>query len=289
MKYYSYYPGCSLRASSVAYEASARAVSSALEVELIELEDWNCCGATAYFAIDGLLAFCLAGRNLALAEQRGLDIVAPCSGCYTTLNKTTAYLKEYPEVKSKVNEALAAADLHYEGGVKVRHLVDVLLNDVGLETIQSKLSQRLEGLKVAPYYGCQLVRPALGFDDPEVPRSLDQLVGALGAEAVYFPLKSDCCSGSLIATRENLGLDLVYKLLRCAEENGAHCIVTVCPLCQTNLDAYQSRVNSKFKANFDLPILFITQLIGVGLGIDEKALSLRKNIVSPMKVLAPYL
>jgi len=179
MKYYSYYPGCSLGATAVAYEASARAVSSALEVELIELEDWNCCGATAYFAIDGLLASCLAARNLALAEQRGLDVVAPCSGCYTALNKTAAYLKEYPEVKTKVNEALAAADLHYDGGVKVRHLVDVLLNDVGLGTIQRGLSRRLEGLKVAPYYGCQLVRPAPGFDDPELPRSVDDLVRAL--------------------------------------------------------------------------------------------------------------
>lgn len=289
MRYYSYYPGCSLRATSAAYEASARAVSGVLEVELIELEDWNCCGATAYFAISELLALCLAARNLALAEQRGLDIVAPCSGCYAALNKTTVYLEEYPEVKSKVNEALAAADLHYQGGVRVRHLVDVLVNDVGLEAIQRKLSRTLEGLKVAPYYGCQLVRPALGFDDPELPRSLDHLVAALGAEAVDFPLKSHCCSGSLIAARENLGLELVYKLLRCAEENGAQCIVTVCPLCRTNLDAYQSRVNSRFKANFDLPILFMTQLIGVGLGIDHKALGLSKSVVSPTKVLAPYL
>ncbi len=290
MKYYTYFPGCSSsEGGAKAYGWSARAVSKVLDTELIELEDWNCCGSTPSASIDELGAFCLAARNLALAEKRGFDLVTPCSACYVTFKRTNSYLKEYPQVRAKVAEALAAGGLEYHGTVRVRHLLDVLVNSIGYDAISSKVKRNLDGLKVAPYYGCQVVRPKPSFDHPEFPQSLDKLVAALGGEPVPFPLKSRCCGGSLIISEEAVALDLIRKLLDCAVSNGAECLVTVCPLCQTNLDAYQSRVNKKFKTNFNLPILFFTQLMGIAFGLNDKDLGLKTSIVPVERVLAKYL
>ncbi len=225
----------------------------------------------------------------ALAEKRGFDLVTPCSSCYITLNRADAHLKEYPALKDQVDQALAAGNLDYHGGVRVRHIAEVLYNDITPEVIGAKVTKSLNGLKVAPYYGCQLVRPGFGFDDPESPHSLDELVASLGADVVSWPLKARCCGGSLIMSEEDLALELSNKLLHSVQENGAQCIVTDCPLCQINLDAYQSRVNRKFKTHYHLPVLFLTQLIGVALGIKPDALGLQRNIVSPIRVLAPYL
>ena len=288
MKYYSYFPGCSLEATGVAYGLSIQAICAPLELELVELEDWNCCGSTPYGSTDELEAICIAGRNLALAEKRGLDLVAPCSSCYLTLNRVNTHFSLYPDLKGRVDRILAAAGLEYRGTVKVRHLAEVILNDIGLEAIESKVVNRLDGLKVAPYYGCQLVRPELGFDDPENPQSLDQLIASLGAEPTPFPLKSRCCGGSLILSEPDLALGLVHQLLESASANGAECIVTVCPLCQTNLDAFQGMVNSKFKTKFQMPVLFFTQLMGVAFGINAKALALDKGVISAKRALAPF-
>jgi heterodisulfide reductase subunit B len=291
MRYYNYFPGCSSsEGTGAAYGLSTQAVGKALDVELIELADWNCCGSTPYGSLDAMGSICLSARNLALAEKAGgLDVVTPCSSCYVTLSKANSCLKEYPQIRSDVDEALAAADLEYGGSVRVRHIAEVLLEDIQPEVISSKVKTSLSGLNVAPYYGCQLVRPRLGSEDPERPQSLDRLAESVGANVVSFPLRTHCCGGSLIISEEGLALELIRKLLDSAQQNGAHCIVTACPLCQTNLDAYQSRVNSKFKTNHGLPVLFVTQLMGVALGLAPRALGLEKNIVSPMKVLAPYL
>ena len=290
MKYYTYFPGCSCsHGGAKAYGWSTQAVSKILAMELIELEDWNCCGSTPYNSIDELASFCLSARNLALAEKRGFDLVTPCSSCYVMLNRTNSHLKEYPQVKAKVDEALAAGNLEYGGTVRARHLLDVLINDIGYDEISSKVERNLSGLKVAPYYGCQIVRPRLGFDHPEFPQSLDKLIASLGGEPVPFPLKSRCCGGALIISEETLVLDLIRKLLDCAVSNGAECLVTVCPLCQTNLDAYQSRVNKRYKTNFSLPILFFTQLMGLAFGLSDEDLGLKTNIVSSKEVLAQCL
>ena len=285
MNYYSYFPGCSAEATAVGLGLSVEAIAKPLEIELIELEDWTCCGSSPYGSLDKSESIVVAARNLALAEKTGLDLVTPCSNCFVTLYEANLQLKEHPKLMTQVNEALAVANLEYHGSVRVRQLVEVLFNDITPEVIAAKVQQGLNGLKVAPYYGCQLVRPDYGFDDPESPHSLDRLVESLGAEAVPFPLKNRCCGSSLIISEESTALGLIHKLLDNAAENGAQCLVTPCPLCQTNLDAYQGRVNSKFKANYNLPVLFITQLIGLALEIDPKSLGLYANIVSPNEVL----
>ncbi len=289
MKHYCYYPGCcACRGTGKAFNISALAVSDALEMELTLLEDWNCCGSTPGSSTDELEAILIATRNLALAEKTGLDLVTPCSDCYTTFNKTNLELREYPDVKARVDECLAVGGLKYKGNVRVRHLFEVAYTDVGLEFIRSKVVNPLHELKVAPYYGCQMIRPECDFDEVENPQSLDKLITSLGAESVPFPLKDRCCGGSLMIPELDLALGLAHKLLESATSNGAQCIVTVCPLCQTNLDAYQGMVNRKFKTKYNLPVLFFTQLIGLALGIEPEALALDMAIVSAEAVLSPY-
>ena len=285
MKCYCYFPGCSAEATAVGLGLSAQAIAKPLDIELIELEDWTCCGSTPYGSLDKLESILVAARNLALAEKTGLDMVTPCPSCFVTFYQANLYLKEHPQLMAQVNEALAVVDLVYNGNVRVRDLMEVLYNDVTPEVIASKVKRRLNGLKVAPYYGCQMIRPDYGFDDPESPQSLDRLVESLGAEAVSFPLKNRCCGGALVISEQSLAVDLMRKLLDNVVENGAECVVTPCPLCQMNLDAYQSSVNSKFKTDYNLPILFVTQLIGLALGIDAKSLGLKTNIVSPGRLL----
>ena len=285
MKYYTYYPGCASEGTGVGQELSIKTIANPLDIELKEIEDWTCCGSTPYSSMNEAESLVIAARNLALAEKSGLDLVTPCSSCFVTLYMASVHLKDNPPLMKQVNEALAVANLEYQGKVRVRHLVDILVNDVTPDVIATKVRRELNGLRVAPYYGCQLVRPDNGFDDPESPQSLDRLVVSLGAEAVPYPLKARCCGSSLIIPEERLGLGLIRKLLDNALENGAQCIVTCCPLCQLNLDAYQGRVNSEFKTKFNLPIFFIWQLIGLALGIDTKFLGLNTNIVSLSPVL----
>jgi heterodisulfide reductase subunit B len=289
MKSYTYFPGCSSEATAVGLDVSTRAIAEVLGMELKELEDWNCCGSTPYGSLDELESIAVAARNLALAEKTGLDMVTPCSSCFVTLNKARVHMMEKPQLKNKVNEALAAAGLEYKGTVKVRLLLEALMEDITKEEIAAKVKKPLAGLKVAPYTGCQEVRPRYGFDHPENPIALDTIVEALGAEVVSYPSKCKCCGGSAVIAEEGLSLELMYRLLDDAAKNGAQCIVTPCPLCQMNLDAYQGKVNSKFNTNFDLPVLFVTQVIGVAIGLKGEQLGLKKNIVNPNKVLAKYL
>jgi heterodisulfide reductase subunit B len=290
LKNYTYFPGCSAsEGSAQAYNLSALAVGKLLDIHLVELEDWNCCGSTPSGSVDELGAYCMAARNLALAEKKGLDMVTPCSACYVIFNRTNTYLNGYPDFKAKVNEALSAGGLEYQGKVKVRHLLEVLTRDMGYDVIKSRVKKPLSGLKVGPYYGCQVVRPNFGFDHPESPQSLDKLVTSLGGEPASFPLKARCCGGSLVISEESIALDLMRKILESASGHGAECLVTVCPLCQTNLDVYQSQVNKKYKTVYNLPVLFFTQLMGIAFGLGEDEIGLKTGVVPAEKALAKYL
>lgn len=275
---YTYYPGCSLEATSRMYDRSARAVFAHLGAELIELEDWNCCGATAYMSVDEMIGIGISARNLALAEPLGRDLVTPCSGCFVTLNKAHHYFLEYPELRATVEKALAEAGLRYTGGTKVRHLLDPLVNDIGLETIRSAVVKPLKGLKVAPYYGCQIVRPFSEMDDPFKPVLMDRLLEALGATPVPFEYKTRCCGGAQMGTNQDLALRLVEILLRTALEAGAEMICTTCPLCQINLEAYQGAIRKRLGMKFSLPVVYFTQLAAVALGLPEAAVMAGSHI-----------
>ncbi|RME42066.1 MAG: disulfide reductase [Chloroflexi bacterium] len=289
---YGYYPGCSLEKNAIAYHQSALAVARRLGIEFIEVDDWNCCGATEYISINVLPAYALVARNLALAAQdraNGNQLVAPCSACFLNLRKTDRYMADSPELADKVNMALAAGGLHYKpGSVKIRHLLDVLVEDVGYETIAEKVSKPLYQLRVAPYYGCLIVRPKLNgnLDDPEYPTTLDRLMQILGATVVDYPVKAHCCGGHMTQISEPVALDLIHRLLKNAADYQADVIVTLCPMCQLNLDGYQEQVNKHFGTNYQIPILYFTQLMGLALGIETKELGFGKEFVDAAPALA---
>jgi heterodisulfide reductase subunit B2 len=276
---FTYFPGCSLKGSGRAYEESLLAVCKQLGVELEELDDWNCCGATAYMAVSERQAFGLAARNLALAEQKPHELIAPCSACYMVLKKTQKYVAEYPQIGHEVCDALSRGGLKYAGTAAVRHPLDVLVKDVGLDAIKKQVKNPLKGFKVAPYYGCQIVRPYADFDDQYNPVLMDKLFKALGAEVVKYPLKTRCCGGSLTGTLPEAGLGMSFHILREAQRRGANVLATVCPLCQFNLDAYQSDMSSKFEP-VHMPIVYFTQLMGLAFGMDVKTLGLQRGIIS---------
>jgi heterodisulfide reductase subunit B2 len=276
---YAYYPGCSLEKTQRGYDESVRAVFKALDQELVEIDDWNCCGATMYMSVKETVSLAVSARNLALAEKMRLEILAPCSSCFTTLSKTNRILNQIPEMHRDVNEALAEGGLSYSGTVKVRHPLDILMNDIGLEAVRDRFKRNLNGLKIAPYYGCQIVRPDKTFDDRENPMLLDRLFSACGGDIVYFPMKLRCCGGMLMTTFEETALKLNKELLECAMDNGADVMVTTCPLCHMNLEAYQGKINSQYKTKFNVPIMYFTQLLGIALGLPAKSLGLDSSFI----------
>ncbi|MDD5658122.1 MAG: CoB--CoM heterodisulfide reductase iron-sulfur subunit B family protein [Elusimicrobia bacterium] len=282
---YLYFPGCSLKGTGKAYEESLLAVFRALGVELREIEDWNCCGATAYMSVDETKSYALAGRNLAIAEREGLDVIAPCSACYLVLNKTQKSLQEHPDIRARVVRALKAGGLDYKGTVRVRHPLDVLINDLGLETLSKRISAPLRGLKFAPYYGCQMVRPFATFDDEHDPVTMDKIIRAAGADTVPYPLKTRCCGGSLTGTLPEVGLRLSYIIVKEAKKRGAQAVVTACPLCQFNLDGYQDQMARRYE-RVDVPILYFTQILGLAMGLPAAELGIKRGIVPAQAVLA---
>lgn len=281
---YSYFPGCSLKGSGRAYEESLLPVLRALDVDLEELDDWNCCGATAYMAVDEIRACVIASRNLALAEQRGLsEMIAPCNACYLVLNKTQHYMKEEAPVNEAIQTALKAGGLTCKGTMPIRHPLDVLVNTIGLDSIRKRVKHPLKGLKVAPYYGCQMVRPYSTFDDQYNPTTMDRLLEALGCTMVPFPLKTRCCGGSLTGTLPEPGLHCSYVILKEALRRGADVIATVCPLCQFNLDSYHDKIAAKWEP-VRIPTVYFTQLMGLAFDMNERELGLHRGFI-PMKPL----
>jgi heterodisulfide reductase subunit B len=264
----------------VAYDVSAKAVADLLGIKLMEIDDWNCCGATEYFTQDELVATSVIARNLALVDPALDQVVAPCAACYCNLAKTDRLMAENAEMNRKISECLAAGGLSYRPGrVRVRHLLDVIYQDVGETAIRDKVVKPLTGLRVAPYYGCQVVRPLVGEDSTEYPMQMDALFGWLGAEVVDYPVKAHCCGGHMTQISEPQAFELIRRLLHNAEEYHADVILCLCPMCQLNLDAYQGRVNNFFNVHFTMPILYFTQLLGVAFGIDPKQLGFGKEIV----------
>jgi len=283
---YAYYPGCSLECNAAAYDWSVRAVAEVFGLQLPEIDDWNCCGATEYFSQDELTACAVIARNLALVDPQLDQVVAPCAACYLNLKKVDRLMAEDAKMGDLINQALAAGGLHYTPGrVQVRHFLEVLYSDVGEERIRQKVVRPLTGLRVAPYYGCQWVRPFKEVDNPEYPMKMDELLSWVGAEVIDYPVKAHCCGGHMTQISEPQAFELIRRLLYSAEEYKADLIACMCPMCQLNLDAYQSRVNSFFNTHFKIPIVYFTQVVGLALGLDMQRLGFGKEIVAARPVL----
>lgn len=291
MKDYILYPGCSMEASARAYYDSLKAIAEPIGLNLKEIEDWNCCGATEYLGISRTPAYALIARNLALAsnESNGTrTVLAPCSACYLNLAKTDYYMREQPRLGQKVNEALAAGGLSYKpGSLDIRHLLDVIINEIGLETVEKNVVKPLTGLRVAPYLGCMVPRPDYEhrWSDHEFPVELDLLLKALGADVIDYPLKTECCGGHMPQIGPETAFELIRRLIATATESQADAMIAICPMCQLNLDGYQGETNHFFGTNYHMPILFFTQLMGLAFGIDSKELGFGTELVSAQNVL----
>ncbi len=277
-----YYPGCPSATTAMEQDMSTKAVFEKLGIELEELEDWNCCGALE--AGDPKLVIALNARNLALAERKGEDIVTPCSICYYNLARTDKALREDEKLRAELKEI--DRSLEYNGTVKAKHVLDVLVNDIGLDELSGKMMKKVN-LKVAPYYGCYLGRPPeTAFDDPDDPVLMDQLIELMEAENVPFSyMKTKCCGGPLMMTRADIAFEMARKILEGAKNAGADCIALACPLCGMMLDAKQPDIEAAFKIKIDMPVIYITQLLGLALGIEPKKLGFNKNIIDTKKIL----
>lgn len=277
---FSYYPGCSLHATGKEYAESTEIALRALDVELEELEDWNCCGASSGHSLDQAAAVNLPARNIALAQKTGLDLVAPCAACFNRLKAAEYALRQEMEQRSKIEGAVG---FKYEGKLQILNPIDVVVNRIGLDRVSAAVRHPLTGLRVASYYGCLLVRPkqVVQFDDPEHPIMLDRLLWALGAEPMDWAFGTVCCGGSLSLTRPLIVAKLVDDLVAHAREVGAQAIVTACPLCQMNLEMRQTVVDK-------MPIIYFTELMGVAFGRKESRAWWGKHLISPRALMDQY-
>ncbi len=268
----SYYPGCSGHGTGVEYDRSARQVCEALEIELRDIEDWNCCGATSAHATDAALATALCARNLGLAEEQGLDrVVTPCAACFNRLRHAQAHLREHgtplglPEVK---------------GRAEVSHLLDLLAQPERLEALEARRFNELHKLKVVAYYGCLITRPPeiTGATDPENPTTMDRILERMDIQVLGWPYKTRCCGTSLAMTRSDLVVDLCTELATMAARAGAEAIVTACPLCFVNLDTRQ-------RGEPRTPIFYFTELMALFMDLDGARRTVRKHAISPVALL----
>ncbi len=277
---YEIFLGCAIPNRFNNYESSLRAVAKELDIELIDFEGASCCGTVVLKSIDVLSWLSLSGRNIALAEKRGHDIVTPCNGCFGSLKDTTHVLHDDAQYRERVNEALRPLGLTYTGKTRVRHFVEVLyeLKD----DIAKRITHPLRGLRVAFHPGCHLIRPSevTGFDDPELPRKVDELIELTGAQSVPWGLKLRCCGSPLLIASEDVANRLLREKMMSAREAGAHCIVTNCPACHTQFDIQLRGMTDDNGQSLEMPALFVTQLLGLAMGIDETSLGLELNRIS---------
>jgi len=280
-----FYPGCALESSAKEYKDSTLLVARSLGLQMEEIPDWICCGATAAHMSDEVLAVVLPAYDLLEAKRMGADtVVASCAACYSRMRSANFELKRDPEMAGKVAEALGEP---YEGDVDVRHFLEIVSEAAEEQDLKARLKTPLAGLKIASYYGCLLVRPAevTGFDDREDPQMLDRLVDLVGAEPVDWRYKVECCGASLAFSRPDIADKMSGDILQDAKEAGADLVMVACPLCHSNLDLRQSDIEKRLGADLEIPILYFTQVLGLALGASPRALGMHKHMINPLPLL----
>jgi heterodisulfide reductase subunit B len=278
VKEISYYPGCSLHGTAREYDDSIRGVLNLLDIQLHELEDWTCCGASSAHCTNEELAIDLAARNLAIAEKSDRELLVPCVACYSRFKAAESELKEHSK----------KLRFSYQGNVPIRYALDFFCAEPILEEVKKKRTKPLAGLKVVCYYGCLTVRPPklTGIRQYENPQHMDHLMECLGAEPIQWSYKTDCCGASLVMTRTDIIRKLGQRLLSMAKEAEADCVVTGCPMCQANLDTRQEELEKESGEKYDLTILYFTELMGLALGHKDVKKWLSRHITDPIKVLS---
>ncbi len=279
MKSYGLYLGCTIPARQPSYELSARKALEKLGVGLVDLDQTTCCAPPPIESIDTKTSLAVAAYNIALGEEQDLDIVTLCNGCFQSLAKANALLKEDEHLKEEVNEILAKTGKKFRGNKEVKHYLQVLADDVGPATIRKNVSKALDNLRVAPFYGCHVLRPSslLRFDDAERPRVLDNLIEATGAKSVDYMRKLKCCGGLLRGYEDDLALEIARDKVRNLSKAKADCVVTVCPFCFVALDIGQLQMKSKFNEDYGVPVLHYPELLCLALGVDAKELAFQTH------------
>ena len=274
---YAYYPGCTAKTTSIEFGLSTETVCEALGIELLELEDWNCCGASSAHSLNHELSLALPGRNVAQAQEAGLDMVIPCPACYQNCLSADQAFREDEAWRHKMEALLG---FQYSGQGRPRHILEVLSSDLESEAIRTKVTKPLEGLKVASYYGCVLVRPPerTGWDDPEHPVTMDRLVEVVGAEPVDWSYKVDCCGASMTLSISDVVVGLATGIVDGAIEAGADCIASACGICQINLDTRQA-------SEVKVPVFYFTELMALAFGLPGVEKWFSKHTVDPRPLL----
>ncbi|MDD2367496.1 MAG: CoB--CoM heterodisulfide reductase iron-sulfur subunit B family protein [Desulfuromonadaceae bacterium] len=281
---YSYYPGCSLHASAGEYDQSTKELFKTLNIGLTEVPDWFCCGATPAHNVDELLSLSLCAKNLELAEKVEGDLAVACAACFSRL-KTTQHVLLENDVKRKQVEKAIDAPVKLDG--KVKHLLDILARDLGLERLAASVKKPLAGLKVACYYGCLLTRPTdvPNLDCTEAPTIMEKVMESVGAETVAWTHRLECCGANFTLSRPGVVIQLTNAILESAKTAGADCIMVGCPLCHGNLDIRQKEIEGVFSTSYNLPVFYLTQLVGIAAGLSADKLGLDAMIVSPARLL----
>jgi len=285
---YSLFLGCTIPARSRNYELSARAVAARLDLEFVDIEGFSCCGFPLE-ASDEMGAILLGAMNLCLAEEKGLDICALCSACASMLTKTAYHLENDKRLTEQVNKELSKIGKEYKGEVKVKHFARILLEDIGLERIEKEINQDLKGLKVATHYGCHYLKPSYiyeGFDDPQDPQTLEKILEAVGVTNIQYRRKKDCCGGPVLLSDEKIALSVAREKLQYVKETEADCMNLVCPFCSLMFDANQKGIETQFESEFNIPVLYLPQIIGMAMGLGRKELGLNLNSVSTKELTA---
>jgi len=282
---YAFFPGCSLESSASDFDTSTRTVCHALGIELEDIPDWACCGSTPAHSTNASLAIALPALNLQKAQTMGLPVMTACASCYARLRTANHVIQHDPGESGRTERIL---EKPYDGSTAVHHILDVLVHHFGLDAVRARVQKPLTGLRVASYYGCLLTRPpeVVAFDEPENPSCMDELLAAVGAEPIDWPYKTECCGGALSMTHSGVADRLGYRLLSMARQAGAECVAVACPLCQINLDLRQADVMKSRGAISATPALYITQLVGLALGLTPDELAIDALSVRPSALLA---
>ncbi|HBO84754.1 MAG: hypothetical protein A2073_02195 [Deltaproteobacteria bacterium GWC2_42_11] len=287
---YAYYPGCASQVITKEYSTTTKKVCQILGIGLEEMKDANCCGAGLMTDYNYELSLALNARIFAQAEKMSLDIITICSTCFMVMSRANRDLKEKPELLEKINNVLKKAGLRYSGNVRVKHFLFALIEDYGLKKLKKMVKKPLKDMKVAPYYGCHILRPsyAEGFDDPEKPSSLERLIEALGADVTHNEGKTKCCGFQIVLVTQTTAVDMIGKRLKEAKDSGAQCIVSPCPLCHISLDSYQGEAEKRTHQKLGVPVLHLSQLVGLALGISANELEFSRHLVSPEAVIMRF-
>jgi len=281
----SYFPGCTLNTTGKGFDNAVRASALAVGLELAELPDWNCCGATYPLIVDNMLELAAPAHVLLAARDQGGILTTACTTCYNVLKRTNGFIRTHEEERDRIN---AFIEGEYGGEVEVKDIVHLLRDDVGFDAVRARVQKPLADLKVAAYYGCMVLRPPaeVAYDDPDHPTSLDDLMAALGATPVDFPHKNECCGAYLAVKAPDVTRELVYTVLKSAQGTGAEAVVTNCPLCQFNLDKQQDEMRKTYANYRPIPVFYFSQLMGMALGLDTESYGWERHHIDARPLLA---